>query len=101
MDLHQGDIIRITGYKNNFIIVSKNSFIRSTNVFHVCPILEDISGGPLHIQVQGNNKIKGTVLCEQIKLIDPTVRACNRVDRISYEILMNLSDAIQGVFEYD
>jgi mRNA interferase MazF len=100
-EFSQGDIIKISGFKNKFIIVSKNSFIKATNVFHVCPMIENLSEGPLHIFVTGRNAESGTVICEQIKLIDPGARTCNRIDSIPYHMIMNISDAIQGVFEYD
>lgn len=100
-DFSQGDVIRINGFNNVFLIVSKNAYIRATKTFHVCPILEKESEGPLHICVEGTRKYKGVVICEQMKLIDPGARGCMRVDRLKYEILMNISDAIQGIFEYD
>lgn len=100
-DFYQGDIIRISGFRNKFLIVSRNAFIKAANIFHVCPILEMYPEGPLHIAVEGREQTYGTVVCEQIKLIDPAVRGCNRIDRISYEALMNISDAVQGMFEYD
>ena len=101
-DFRQGDIIKIQGYKSmEFLIVSKNAFIQATNVFHVCPVLHHSQEGPLHISVRGNHDTSGIVICEQIKLIDPSARACMRVDRIPYGSMMNISDALQGIFEYD
>ena len=99
-EFFQGDIIKISGYKNPFMIVSNNTFIRSTGMFHVCPLL-NVGEGPLHIYLKGKNETGGTVCCEQIKLTDPAVRACTKIDRISYEQIMNVSDALQGIFEYD
>jgi mRNA interferase MazF len=101
MVFSQGDIIKIHGYKGKFIIVSKNAFIKATNVFHVCPVFENFPEGPLHISVVGNGSMSGTVICEQIKLIDPAGRACSIVDNVAYPAIMNISDAIQGMFEYD
>lgn len=100
-DFSQGDIIQIYGFRQLFLIVSKNAFISATGVFHVCPLLQGIEGGPLHIEVRGIQATAGTVLCEQIKLIDPAVRKCMRKDRIAYSAMMNISDALQGIFEYD
>ena len=100
-DFFKGDIIKTTGFKNYFIIVSKNSFIQYTNVFHVCPMLEDYPAGPLHIPAEGKEGTKGTVICEQIKLIDPAARECSKIDHVPYETIMNISDAVQGIFEYD
>jgi mRNA-degrading endonuclease toxin of MazEF toxin-antitoxin module len=100
-DFSQGDILRIKGYKYNFVITSNNAFIKATGVFHVCPLLENVEEGPLHIIVAGKKDTSGAVICEQIKLIDPAARACNRIDSLYYADILNVSDAIQGVFEYD
>ena len=100
MEFCQGDIIKLSGFNNNFLIVSKNAFIKAANVFHVCPVIEDYEAGPLHIVISGKQRIHGTVICEQLKLIDPHVRGCNIIDRIPYDMMMNISDAIQGIFEY-
>lgn len=101
MDFSQGDILKISGFKNKFVIVSKNAFIRVTGIFHVCPLLEHYPAGPVHIAVAGTDGTKGTVICEQIKLIDPSARGCARIDRLPYGQVMNVSDAVQGLFEYD
>lgn len=101
IDFYQGDVIKIHRFKEAFLIVSKNAFIKATNVFHVCPMIKNYQEGPLHIKVRGKNGTEGVTICEQMKLIDPSVRGCNRVDRIPYEMVMNISDAIQGIFEYD
>ncbi len=101
MAYYQGDIVKINNYKNKFIIISKNAFIRATHVFHVCPLFDNYPEGPLHIKIKGRNDTQGVVICEQMKLIDPSVRNCSRIDNIPYESIMNISDAIQGIFEYD
>ena len=101
-DFYQGDIIKISGFnKQLFVIVSKNAFIRATGMFHVCPMISGIPAGPVHIVVKGQKGESGTIICEQIKAIDPKARGCSRVDLLSYENMMNVSDAIQGIFEYD
>ena len=100
--LYQGDIIRISGFGQKlFVVVSKNAFIKATGVFHVCPIMTDVPRGPLHIAVETKKSVSGTVICEQMKLIDPFARGCTRMDGLQYDDIMNISDAIQGIFEYD
>ena len=101
-EYYQGDIIKISGFNRQlFVIVSKNAFIKATGIFHVCPMISGIPAGPVHIEVEGRNGESGTVICEQIKAIDPKARGCNRVDLLSYENIMNVSDTVQGIFEYD
>lgn len=96
----QGDIIKVSGFKNYFLVVSKNAFIKCMGVFHACPILNTIEG-PLHIPVVGKKGIEGVVVCEQVKILDPKARNCRTADRIDYASIMNISDALQGIFEYD
>jgi len=101
-EFYQGDIIKISGFKKQlFVIVSKNAFIKATGIFHVCPILPAVPAGPIHISICGKKGESGTVICEQIKAIDPNARGCNRVDILACEDIMNVSDVIQGIFEYD
>ena len=101
-ELFQGDIVKIEGYgKTLFAITSKNAFIRELNGFHVCPMLDKYPEGPLHIKVHGNEGAKGTVICEQVKLIDPSTRNVRRVDHLPYADIMEVSDVLQGIFEYD
>ncbi|MBO4289469.1 MAG: hypothetical protein J5865_05130 [Lachnospiraceae bacterium] len=100
-ELFQGDLIRIAGFKSLFMVVSRNSFIRATGLFHVCPLLQGVPEGALHIAVTGRQKTSGTVICEQIKLIDPQVRDCTRIDSLPHDMIMNISDALQGMLEYD
>lgn len=100
-ELRQGDIIRICGYRTLFLVISRNAYIRATGMFHVCPVYTGIQDGPLHISVKGEKNTEGIAVCEQIKLIDPSARACSKQDWISYAQLINISDALQGIFEYD
>ena len=100
-DLSQGDLIRVKGVKTLLLVASKNAFIRATGMVHACPVLENEAKGPLHIPIEGVKGTRGVVACEHVKLIDPASRGCRRMDRIPYETLMDVSDAIQGMFEYD
>ena len=100
-EFYQGDINRISGFKNQlFVIVSKNAFIRATGIFHVCPMMAEVPAGPVHIPAKGKKGESGTVICEQIKAIDPKERGCSRVDLLAYEDIVNVSDVLQGIFEY-
>lgn len=97
-----GDIIKISDFSDRrFVIVSKNAFIQTTGKFHVCPLLKGMNPGMLHVSVKGEKGTEGVVVCEQIKLIDPSIRRCSVTDRIFYSDIMTISDAIQGIFEYD
>lgn len=100
-ELNQGDIIKVNGFKNLFVAVSSNEFIRATKMAHLCPIIAGVPAGPLHIQIIGSKETLGTVICEQIKLIDINDRGYTKRDRLHYPDIMNIADAVQSMFEYD
>lgn len=50
---------------------------------------------------QRQDKIKQIRVIGDLKLIDPQARGCTGVDCVPYDQIMNISDAIQGIFEYD
>jgi len=100
-EYHQGDLVRIGRFTQNFVIVSNNSFIRATGMFHVCPFLQGVSDGPLHISAQASSGTAGTAILEQIKLIDPEARPVRKTDHLFYRDIMELSDALQGMFDDD
>ena len=97
----QGDIIRLPGFDVHFLVISKNAYIKTTETFHVCPIKQEEGSDPLHIFIKGvSGHVSGYAICEQIRLIDGR-RTYKTADRIAYADIINISDAIQGVFEYD
>lgn len=101
MMISQGDLIRISGFQSAFLVISKNAYIRSSGVFHVCPVFPSAESDPMHIPICGTGGIiSGIAICEQIRLMDPS-RGFRQADRISYYDMINISDAIQGMFEYD
>ncbi len=100
-DLSQGDIVKLQGFRNCFLVVSNNAYIRATGMFHVCLMTTWEKEGPLHIRVCGAEGTEGVVSCEQLRLIDPASRGVQRIDRIDHRDIMEVFDAIQGMFEYD
>ncbi len=42
----------------------------------------------------------GYVQCEKLALLDLNVRGYSRIDRIRYPDIMEVTDAIQGIFDY-
>ena len=96
--LHQGDILKIEKIKHPVLVVSKNFFNTSGEVIG-CPIIADSVPGPLHIWMS-TERTEGYIQCEKLALLDLTVRGCKKVDRLPVSEMINVSDAIQGIFEY-
>ena len=96
--LHQGDIIKIEKIKHPVLVVSKDFFNTSGEIIG-CPIIGDSIPGPLHIWMS-TEQTEGYVQCEKLALLDLSIRGYKIVDRLPISEIINVSDAIQGIFEY-
>lgn len=96
--LHQGDIIKIERIKSPVLVTSKDFFNQAGEIIG-CPIFKDSRVSPLHIKIR-TNSTEGYVQCEKLALLDLNVRGFLKIDRISMADIINITDAIQGVFDY-
>ncbi|MBQ8815184.1 MAG: type II toxin-antitoxin system PemK/MazF family toxin [Lachnospiraceae bacterium] len=97
-DLHQGDVLEVERIKYPVLIVSKNFFNSSGEIIG-CPIYEDSTESPLHIAIK-TNEVQGYVQCEKLALLDLSVRGYRKIDRLFINDIMNITDAVQGLFDY-
>ena len=96
--LSQGDILKIEHIKIPVLVVSKDFFNQTFEIIG-CPIYDKGEAGPLHIHVKTED-IEGYVQCEKMSLLDLSVRGYSKIDRIDYSDIINITDAIQGIFDY-
>ena len=96
--IHQGDILKIERIKPPVLVVSKD-FFNQTGEIIGCPIYEYGAEGSLHIQVE-TKEISGFVQCEKLALLDLNVRGYKRIDSLPLADLIDIADAIQGIFDY-
>lgn len=96
--LHQGDILKIEQIKHPVLVVSKDFFNTSSEIIG-CPIVPNSKSGPLHIWMSAENT-EGYIQCEKLTLLDLSVRGYQKTGRLPLAEMMNVSDAIQGIFEY-
>ncbi len=97
-ELHQGDILKIEHIKKPVLVVSKDFFNKSFEIIG-CPIYEKGEDGPLHIHIKAED-VEGYVQCEKMALLDLSIRGYSKIDRIHYPDIINITDAIQGIFDY-
>ena len=96
--LNQGDILKVDRIGKPVLVVSKDFFNTSGEVIG-CPIYEGGEPGPLHIYINAGD-IVGYVQCEKLALLDLNMRAYTKVSRISMSDIINITDAVQGIFDY-
>lgn len=96
--LHQGDILKIEKIQHPILIVSKDFFNTSGEIIG-CPIIKNSFPGPLHIWMSTENT-EGYIQCEKLALLDLSVRGHKKIDCLPFSEMINVSDAVQGIFEY-
>ena len=97
-EYHQGDVLKIERIKYPVLVVSKDFFNESGEIIG-CPILDISSNSPLHIPVF-TKELVGEVHCEKLALLDLNVRGYKTIDRVELTDIMNITDAIQAIFDY-
>ena len=97
-EIHQGDIIKIEKIKNPVLVTSKD-FFNQTGEIIGCPIFSEGEAGPLHIRIK-TERLTGYVQCEKLALLDLKVRGFSKIDVIPISDVINITDAIQGIFDY-
>ncbi len=97
-EVQQGDILKIEGIKTYVLVVSKN-FFNGTGCVIGCPIKKNVLEGPLHIPVSGK-EVCGVVMCEHLTFLDLEARIYKKVDSLKLNDIIDITDAIQGIFDY-
>ena len=95
--LSQGDRLKIGHIKIPVLVVSKDFFNQTFEIIG-CAMYEKGEAGSLHIHVKTEG-IEGYVQCEKMTLLDLSVRGYSKIDRIDYSDIINITDAIQGIFD--
>ena len=96
--VEQGDILKVEGVQFPVLVVSNNFFNQSGKAI-VCPIMKKAVPGPLHIELR-ESSVQGCVLCEQVRYLDLASRRYSKLTRAHYFDIMDISDAVVGMFEY-
>ncbi len=96
--ISQGDILKIENIQKSVLVVSKNTFNKSGKIIG-CPINTDSTASALHIEVQ-TEKTNGYVYCENMTLLDMTIRRYSIKDHIHMPDIIDITDAIQSIFDY-
>lgn len=97
--LYQGNVLKVESIKYPMLIASKKTFNDVSEQVIACPVVDNSVENALHIRIN-TDKISGIVLCEQLKLLDLSVRGYSIIDSLPVSIIMDITDAIQSIFDY-
>ena len=96
--LHQGDIILVERIKDPVLVVSKDYFNLSGEIIG-CVIFKTCTASPLHYYIEVG-EFRGYAQCEKMALLDLNVRGDKKIGSIQMLDRMEISDTIQGMFDY-
>ncbi len=96
--LQQGDIVLVERIKDPVLVVSKDFFNLSGEIIG-CVILKKHTESPLHRYIE-SGAFSGYVQCEKMALLDLNVRGYKKIGHIQMLDRMEISDTIQGIFDY-
>lgn len=96
--IFQGDILKIERIKMPVLVVSKDFFNKTGEIIG-CPIYKNGEPGALHIKIN-TGEVAGYVQCEKMSLLDMNFRGYSKIDRVHMPDIINITDAIQGIFDY-
>ena len=96
--IEQGDLLKVSGINYPVMVVSCNYFNTSGKAI-VCPIVKSAEEGPLHITIK-TTQLEGYVLCEQVRYLDLSTRHFSKFGSAQYYDIMDISDAVMGMFDY-
>ena len=91
----QGDILWLE-QEGQYILVLSREFFNQSGMSVVCP-LRDNAKPDIGIFSDAYN---GTALLEHLRSLDLQARHYRKISSISYEQVQDISDAVQGIFDY-
>ena len=85
--------------KRPLVIISRYSFNKFTGMAIVCPITSNMKIFPTHYKLLNTKKIKGMVLCENVRSIDYEARDISFIEKIDEIELEEILDILNGSIE--
>ena len=96
--VRQGDILKLERPKTDILVLSKE-FFNKCGLIIACPVVKNALPDALHIEIKSDD-YTGIALIEQLKSLDIKSRHYQTISEISFEQIQNISDAVQGIFDY-
>ena len=94
----QGDILWLEKEKQYVLVLSRD-FFNQSGMSVVCPLREKADPDALHIRIH-SDIYTGTALIEHLRSLDLQAVNCRKISGISYEQIRDISDAVQGIFDF-
>jgi len=82
------------------LVLSNKTFNKFTSLALVCPITSNTKEFPFHVLLS-NNKTKGVVMCEQIKVVDFQARNITYKEKIQNDTYNEVIDIVKSFIDIE
>lgn len=96
--ISQGEILQLENGRMHVLVLSREFFNRS-GLAVVCPVVEKTFEDALHTAVR-TDSFSGIAQLEHLHSMDLNARYYRRVSVIPFAQMQDISDAVQGIFDY-
>ncbi|MDR0460281.1 MAG: type II toxin-antitoxin system PemK/MazF family toxin [Nitrososphaerota archaeon] len=112
VEVNQGDIVWVdfspqAGHEQKgrrpALIVS-NSYINKITRFRnvmLCPITNTQKKFPFHVDLDDRVETTGTIMCEQVKMLDANARNVKFIEKLPQDLLIQVLGMIKGFADLD
>ena len=94
----QGDILWLDK-EEQYVLVLSREFFNHSGMSVVCPLRDNAKPDALHIGISAD-EYNGIALLEHLRSLDLQARHYRKISGISYEQIQDITDAVQGIFDY-
>ena len=96
--VEQGDILKIDGFSQLALVISKNTY-NETGMAILCPIIKKSIGSIFEVKVDVNDSVM-YVASDGVRQLDMECRNYNKKGRLPYSKLIYVIDMAQSVIDY-
>ena len=80
-------------------VLSPAKYNGKTGLMLCCPVTTQVKGYPFEVAVEGNAKVKGVILADQVKSLDWQKRNAEKKGNVSKAVLEEVVEKIMAIFE--
>jgi mRNA interferase MazF len=81
------------------LVLSPRAYNRKVGLALVCPVTSQVKGYPFEVELPDGLAVEGAILCDQIKNLDWKARKARRIDRVSAEVLAEVTARILALVD--
>ena len=80
-------------------VLSPAAYNGRTGLMLCCPVTTQVKGYPFEVAIEGNSKVKGVILADQVKSLDWQKRNAEKKGNVSKAVMEEVIEKIMAILE--